>query len=120
MPEPSGDTMPQPARRLRIYIGERDHAGGQPLFMAIVEAARRHGLAGATAFKGIEGYGGHAVVHAARVVDLSADLPIVVELVDRPAAVDAFLPVLLPMLGGGLVTQEDVTIVYRSGRKPTP
>jgi PII-like signaling protein len=120
MPESPGDTTPQPARRLRVYIGERDHAGGQPLFMAIVEAARRHGLAGATVFKGIEGYGGHSVVHAARVVDLSADLPIVIELIDRPAAVDAFLPVLLPMLGGGLVTQEDITSIYRSAGKSTP
>jgi PII-like signaling protein len=120
MPEPTGDSAPQPARRLRVYLGERDHAGSQPLFMAIVEAARRHGLAGATAFKGIEGYGGHSVVHAARVVDLSADLPIVVEIVDRPAAVEAFLPVLTAMLGGGLVTAEDVTIVYRSAGNSAP
>jgi PII-like signaling protein len=120
MPESTGEATSYPARRLRVYLGERDHQGGQPLFMAVVEAARRHGLAGATAFKGIEGYGGHSVVHAARVVDLSADLPIVVEIVDRPAAVDAFLPVLAAMLGGGLVTQEDVTIVYRSAGAAKP
>jgi PII-like signaling protein len=110
---------PEPAQRLRIYLGERDHQGSQPLYTAIVQAARTAGIAGATVLKGIEGYGGHSVVHAARIVDLSADLPIVVELIDRPAAIAAFLPIVTGMLGGGLVTLEDLTIVYRSaGKRP--
>jgi len=111
--------IPEPAQRLRIYLGERDHQGGQPLYTAIVHAARTAGIAGATVLKGIEGYGGHSVVHAARIVDLAADLPIVVELVDAPAAIAAFLPIVTAMLGGGLVTLEDLSIVYRStGKRP--
>jgi PII-like signaling protein len=110
---------PEPAQRLRVYLGERDHQGGQPLYTAIVHAARTAGIAGATVLKGIEGYGGHSIVHAARIVDLAADLPIVVELIDSPAAIAAFLPVVTGMLGGGLVTLEDLTIVYRSnGKQP--
>jgi PII-like signaling protein len=105
--------LPAVARRVRIYIGESDHHGRQPLYMAIVEAARQAGLAGASVFKGIEGFGGHHVVHAARIVDLSSDLPILVELVDEPARIDAFLPQLGEMLAEGLVTVEDVQVVYR-------
>ena len=107
MPEiPTG-----PALRLRVHIGERDHHGGQPLYTAIVEAARRAGLSGATVLKGIEGYGAHSVVHAARIVDLSADLPIIVELIDSTEAIHGFLPTLKAMAGEGLITLEDVRIV---------
>src|ERR1700679_2122091 len=76
-----------PALRLRVYIGESDPRGGKPLYNAIVERARQAGLAGATVFKGIEGYGAHSVVHAAHIVDLSANLPIVVELIDSTEAI---------------------------------
>jgi uncharacterized protein len=103
----------RPALRLSVHIGESDHHGGQPLYTAIVEAARRTGLAGATVFKGIEGYGAHSVVHAARIIDLSADLPIVVEIVDSEAAIKRFLPALTAMVSDGLITLEDVRIVYR-------
>lgn len=109
--------QPVPARRVRVYIGESDHHGGQPLYTAIVEKARREGLAGATVFKGIEGYGGHSVVHAAHIVDLSADLPILVELIDTPAAIERFLPTLEAMVEDGLITLDTVDVVYRgSGR----
>ena len=102
---------------LRIFIGESDRHGYQPLYTAIVERARRAGLSGATVFKGIEGYGGHSVVHAARVFDLSSDLPVLIEIVDTEERVREFLPVLDGMVQEGLVTLETVEIIhYRSGR----
>jgi PII-like signaling protein len=104
----------RPAVRVRIHIGESDHHRGQPLYTAIVEAARHAGLAGATVLKGIEGYGARSIVHAARIVDMSSDLPIIVELVDEPATIHAFLPALEKLVADGLITLEDVHIVYRS------
>lgn len=109
-----------PAWRLRVYLGERDHHGGQPLYTAIVEAARRAGLAGATVFKGIEGFGEHSVVHAARIVDLSADLPILVELIDVPEKIRGFVPVLREMLHDGMITLENVAVIYRNAGSPRP
>lgn len=101
---------------LRIFVGESDRWGAQPLYTAIVEAARAAGLGGATVFKGIEGYGGHSVVHAARVFDLSSDLPILIEIVDAEERVRAFLPRLDEMVKEGLVTLETVEIIaYRIG-----
>ena len=111
---PENPASERPALRLRVHVGESDHHGGQPLYTAIVEAARRAGLAGATVLKGIEGYGSHSVVHAARIVDLSADLPIVVELIDAPEVIRGFLPELTALVAGGLITLEDVQIVYRN------
>ena len=113
MPEGPPTGTERPALRLRVHIGESDHHGGQPLYTAIVEAARRAGLGGATVFKGIEGYGAHSVVHAARIIDLSADLPIIVEIIDSEEAIRQFLPALTAMVADGLITLEDVRIVYR-------
>jgi len=118
VPENPKAPSEQPALRLRVHTGESDHYGGQPLYTAIVEAARRAGLAGATVFKGIAGYGSHSVVHAARIIDLSADLPIVVELIDSAGAIQGFLPALTAMVADGLITLEDVRIVYRGAAKP--
>ena len=107
---------PQSGKLLRIFVGESDRHGAQPLYTAIVEAARRAGIAGATVFKGIEGYGGHSVVHAARVFDLSTDLPILIEIVDSEERVRAFIPQLDDMVHEGLVTLEAVEIIqYKSG-----
>jgi hypothetical protein len=117
VPESPPAGSEHPALRLRVHLGERDHHHGQSLYTAIVEAARRAGLAGATVFKGIEGYGAHSVVHAAHIVDLSSDLPIVVELIDSEAAIHRFLPVLTAMVDDGLITIEDVRIVYRGEGK---
>lgn len=117
MPESPAESE-RAALRLSVHIGESDHHGGQPLYTAIVEAARRAGLAGATVFKGIEGYGAHSVVHAARIIDLSADLPIVVEIIDSEAAIKRFLPALSSMVADGLITLEDVRIVYRGEGVP--
>jgi PII-like signaling protein len=101
---------------LRIFVGESDRWGYQPLYTAIVEAARKAGLGGATVFKGIEGYGGHSVVHAARVFDLSSDLPVLIEIVDTEEHIRGFLPQLDEMVKEGMVTLETVEIIaYRAG-----
>lgn len=101
---------------LRIFVGESDRHGAQPLYTAIVEAARRTGLSGATVFKGIEGFGGHSVVHAARVFDLSTDLPILIEIVDSEERIRDFLPILDGMVREGLITLETVEVIqYKSG-----
>lgn len=106
----------EPGKLLRIFIGESDRWGYQPLYTAIVEAARKAGLGGATVFKGIEGFGGHSVVHAARVFDLSSDLPVLVEIVDSEERIRAFLPTLDEMVKEGLVTLETVEVIaYRAG-----
>lgn len=101
---------------LRIFIGESDRHGGQPLFTAIVERARHAGLSGATVFKGIEGFGGHSVVHAARIFDLSTDLPVLIEIVDTEEKIEAFIPVLDEMVHEGLITMENVQVIrYKTG-----
>ncbi len=101
---------------LRVFIGESDRHGGQPLYTAIVERARKTGLGGATVFKGIEGFGGHSVVHAARVFDLSTDLPVLIEIVDSEEKIRAFIPVLDEIVHEGLITLETVEIIrYKSG-----
>lgn len=101
---------------LRIFIGESDRHGGQPLYTAIVEEARRRGLSGATVFKGIEGFGGHSVVHAARVFDLSTDLPVLIEIADDEERIREFIPVLDGIMHEGLVTLESIEVIhYKSG-----
>lgn len=101
---------------LRIFVGESDRHGVQPLYTAIVEAARKRGLSGATVFKGIEGFGGHSVVHAARVFDLSTDLPVLIEIVDEEEKIRDFIPVLDEMVHEGLITLESVEVIrYKSG-----
>lgn len=107
------------SRRVRIYIGERDKdPHGKPLYEAIVHEARRRGLAGATVFKGVAGFGANSLVHTAKILRLSEDLPLVVEIVDEPAKVEAFLPWLDTEIKEGLVTVETVeVVVYRSSRE---
>lgn len=101
---------------LRIFIGESDRYGVAPLSSAIVEAARKAGLAGASVFKGIEGFGAHSIVHAARVLDLSSDLPVLIEIVDAEEKIRAFVPVLDGMVRDGLITLESVEIMrYTAG-----
>jgi uncharacterized protein len=101
---------------LRIFIGESDRHGGQPLYTAIVERARRAGMSGATVFKGIEGFGGHSVVHAARIFDLSTDLPVLIEVVDTEEKIEAFIPVLDELVHEGLITMENVQVIrYKTG-----
>ena len=101
---------------LRVFVGESDRHGKQPLYTAIVERARRAGLGGATVFKGIEGFGGHSVVHAARIFDLSTDLPVLIEIIDSEDKIRDFIPVLDEIVHEGLITLETVEVIrYKSG-----
>ena len=100
---------------LRLFIGESDTWHGKPLYQAIVERVREEGLAGATVLRGIEGFGRASVLHTARILRLSEDLPILIEIVDTEERIKAIMPVLDEMIGEGLVTLEAVEIlVYRS------
>jgi PII-like signaling protein len=99
---------------VRIFLGDSDRWEGLPLYEAIVQRARELGLAGATVMRGVEGFGAHSRIHTARILRLSEDLPIVVEIVDRRDRVEAFLPELDAMVSEGLVTVEPVQVIlYR-------
>jgi len=99
---------------MRIHIGEQDKHHGKPLYQAIVEHLRQRGLAGATVFRGIMGYGASATIHSDRVLRLSTDLPVVIECVDLESRIRQVLPELDEMIGGGMVTLEKANvIVYR-------
>lgn len=101
---------------LRVFVGAADTVGGKPLYEEIVRRAREVGIVGATVVRGIEGYGAHGQVHASRILRISENLPVVVEIVDTPERVEAFLPVLDELLEEGLVAIEPVrTITYRKG-----
>jgi PII-like signaling protein len=104
---------------LRIFIGESDHYEGKPLYQALVERARSEGLAGATVIRGIEGYGASSHVHTSRILRLSEDLPIIIEIVDTAENVERILPMVDEMVGDGMVTVERVEVLtYRAqGRK---
>ena len=102
------------AELLRIFIGESDRCDGRPLYEAIVQEARQAGLAGATVLRGILGFGAHSRIHSAKILRLSEDLPVVIEIVDRPDRISEFLPKLDTMIAEGLVTLEKVRIIaYR-------
>jgi PII-like signaling protein len=96
---------------MRIFIGESDQWQHRPLYMALIELFRRNGLAGATVLKGVAGFGAHSLVHTASLLRLSADLPLVVEVVDSQAHLDKVLPEIDAMMGGGLVTMEKVRVI---------
>jgi PII-like signaling protein len=101
---------------LRIFIGESDKWQGKPLYEAIVLKAREEGLAGATVLRGLEGFGANSRIHTTRILRLSEDLPIVVELVDQEDRIRGILPILDDMVGEGLITLEKVHVVtYRHG-----
>ncbi|MDQ7836167.1 MAG: DUF190 domain-containing protein [Humidesulfovibrio sp.] len=100
------------AEVLRIYIGESDHVGAKLLYEAIVEEAHRRGLAGATVTRGLLGFGAGSLVHTARILRLSQDLPVVVEIVDRPERIAAFMPLLEEMVGEGAITRHKVAATF--------
>jgi len=106
---------------LRIFVGESDKVGHLPLFEAIVKKAREQGLAGATVLKGVLGYGATRHIRTTKILDLSADLPMVIEIVDEQSKVEAFHPVCSELIEkascGGLVTLENIRVVrYRPGK----
>src|SRR5262249_45641652 len=95
-------------RLLRVFIDERDRRGVQPLYTAIVEYLRAQGIAGATAFRGIEGYGSHHEIHVAKAFSWIPNVPIVIETVDDAEKIEAILPGLKQLVGEGLFTTETV------------
>ena len=97
--------------RVRAYFGERDRQGGKPLWSALLDYLRSHGAAGATVTRGVAGYGAHSKIHAASIVDLSSDLPLVLEWIDSDARVAELLPGFEAMLQGGMITTDPVTII---------
>jgi hypothetical protein len=104
---------------VRIYIGESDSWHGRPLYQAIVERLRERGLAGATVLRGIEGYGAKARLHTTRILRLSEDLPILIEVVDQEDRLRAVLPELDAMVDDGLITLERVEVIaYRADAGP--
>lgn len=96
---------------LRVFIGESDREGKKPLYEAIVHKTRELGLAGATVLKGTEGFGAHSTVHKAAMLEMSADLPIVIEIVDTSEKINALLPHLDTMVKEGMITMENVRIL---------
>jgi PII-like signaling protein len=109
--------LPSEAFLLRIFIGESDKCGGRPLYEIIVEEARKGGMAGTTVLRGFLGFGAHSRIHTSKVLRLSEDLPIVVEIVDTQERIEAFLPRLDELIGEGLVTLEKVRVItYRHAR----
>lgn len=103
---------------LRIFIGESDRFEGRPLFQAIVEAVRAEGLAGATVLRGIEGFGASSRLHTSRILRLSEDLPIVIEIVDTDENIDRVLPMLDGMMGDGMMTIEKAHVItYRGSER---
>lgn len=106
--------LPEEAEVLRVYIGESDKYEGRPLYEAIVREARRLGMAGATVVRGALGFGVHSRIHTSKLLRLSEDMPMMVEIVDSPAKIEAFLPTIDSMVDEGLITVEKVRVVaYR-------
>ena len=110
--------IPRDATLLRIFIGENDRHEHVPLYEAIVLKAREQHLAGATVLRGPLGFGHSSRLHTAKVLRLSEDLPMVIEIVDSPEKIEAFVPLLESMIGGGLVTLEKVQVVHYGADKP--
>lgn len=104
------------AKRLRIYIGEANHWKGRALHHAIVEKAKALDMAGATVFRGLMGYGANSRIHTAKLMDLSRDLPMIVEIIDSEEYINKLLPYLDEMLEDGLITIDDIEVV-KYGRK---
>jgi uncharacterized protein len=104
--------LPEASLLLRIFLGESDRDGGRPLYEVIVLKAREAGLAGATVTRGAMGFGASSRVHTAKVLRLSDDLPLVIEIVDTEEKINAFLPQLQAMMGGGMVTLEKVRVLH--------
>jgi PII-like signaling protein len=111
--------IPEQGHLLRIFIGESDRHEGMPLYQWIVREARRSGMAGATVLRGLEGYGAHSHLHTSKILRLSSDLPIVIEIVDTRERIEALMPKIDAAIGEGLATLEKVEIrFYRSGKAP--
>ncbi|MBS0012465.1 MAG: DUF190 domain-containing protein [Desulfobacterales bacterium] len=106
--------LPSESLLLRIFIGETDKFEGRPLYKAIVEEARKQGMAGATVLRGMLGFGANSRIHTSQILRLSEDLPLIIEIVDSEEKINAFLPLLDEMINEGLVTLETARVItYR-------
>ncbi|MEU0178608.1 DUF190 domain-containing protein [Streptomyces massasporeus] len=108
------------ALRLTVFVGERDTWHHRPLYSEIVHRAHAAGLAGASVFRGIEGFGASSLIHTSRLLSLSEDLPVAVVVVDTEPRVRAFLPQLDELVTEGLVTLDDCEVIRYAGRDDTP
>jgi len=104
--------IPEDGYLLRIFVGESDKAGHRPLYEEIVLRAREQGLAGATVLRGVMGFGKHSILHTAKILRLSEDMPMIVEIVDSLEKIEKFLPALDEMITDGLVTLEKVRVIH--------
>lgn len=102
---------------MRIFIGEADKHGMQPLYMALVELFRKEKVAGATVLRGLSGYGAKSHLHTAHLLRLSQDLPIVIEVVDTSENIERVLPLIDPMVKEGLITMEKVQVIRYAPKK---
>lgn len=110
--------LPSESELLRIFIGEADRFEGKPLYEAIVNLARKNNMAGATVLRGLMGFGADSRMHSAKILRLSEDLPIVIEIVDAPEKIESFLPHLDDMIKEGMVTLETIKVIaYRYNTK---
>ena len=109
-----------PAQRLTILIGEGDRWNHRSLYGEIVRRAHRAGLAGASVFRGVEGFGASNAIHTTRLLSLSEDLPLAIVIVDEPGRIAAFLPQLDELITEGLVVLDDVEVITYAGRAATP
>lgn len=111
-------TLPKEGKLLRIFIGESDKYQKMPLFEWIVRTAREEELAGATVLRGLEGYGANSRLHTAKILRLSSDLPIVIEIIDTEEKIEAFLPLIEDAITDGLATVEKVEVrFYRAAEE---
>lgn len=104
--------LPEKAKLLRIFVGESDRYDGKPIYEAIVKLARERSMAGATVLRGILGFGAHSRIHSAKILRLSEDLPIVIEIVDKPERIEGILPEIDEMIGEGLATVENIQVIF--------
>src|SRR5580692_7732357 len=113
-------TIPENGKLLRVFIGEGDKRQHKPLYEAIVFKARELGMAGATVLRGPMGFGAHSHMHTPKILRLSMDLPVVIEIVDSEENINKLLPVLDDMVQDGLVTLEDVRVLKYRANSPAP
>lgn len=103
---------------MRIFIGESDRFGHRPLYEALVELLRKEGFAGATVIRGVAGFGAHSVYHTDKILRLSIDLPIIIEVVDSEEKLESIMPKIDEMMSGGMITLEKTTVMrYTHGNK---
>jgi len=105
---------PQTNLLMRIYIGERDRYKHMPLYEALLEMFKNEGMSGATVLRGVCGFGANRQYHSQKLLDLSADLPLIVEVVDTSEKIDAIMPRIYDMIDGSMITMEKVTVLRHS------